>query len=94
MPQLTEEKARELFGDPRETRRRLERFSVSAQALSSDRVRLIEAYPDQWVAIHEGCVKAHAADLDELIEAVEQAGIRRDEVIVRFIERNQRALIL
>lgn len=94
MPELTEERIWELFGDPRETHRRLVRFSESARALSSDYPRMIEKYPDQWVAVHEGEVLSHAAQLDELLEAIDAADVPRKEVLIRFIESHPRILML
>lgn len=94
MSQISEAKAREMFGDPKETSLRLRRFSESARALSSSHPRLIEDFSHRWVAIHGGKVWADAASLDELLDDLDDDEIRRDECIIRFIDRNQRALIL
>lgn len=82
-----------LVGDPIATAAELARARVAASRLSSDRGRLIDEFPRQWVAVHAGGVVA-AASLDELLAKVDQAGIDRSAVIVRFIDESSRVLIL
>ncbi|MEE8337767.1 MAG: hypothetical protein V3R95_06880 [Dehalococcoidia bacterium] len=94
MATISESKARELFGDPRQASARLRAFRESARTFSSDHPRLIDAYPDEWVAVHGGDVKAHAITLVDLLDLIDVAELPRQELLVRFIEKNQRALIL
>lgn len=94
MPALSEERARSLFGDPSEVARRLRDFRQSASALSSSHPRLIDEYPQEWIAVHHGGVRAHSKDLGDLLAQVDEAGIPRREILVRFMERNHRALIV
>lgn len=94
MPLLTEKRARDLFGDPSEVAGRLRDFRKSANVLSSSHPHLIDEYPQEWVAVHDGIVRAHSKDFRTLLRLIDEAGISRHEVIVRFIERNHRALIV
>lgn len=94
MPALSEERARSLFGDPSEVAGRLHNFRQSASVLSSSHSHLIDEYPQEWIAVHDGVVRAHSKDFRALLSQIDEAGISRREVIVRFVERNHRALIV
>ena len=84
----------EQIGNPREVARQLRSFQRAARVLSSHHPRLIDRYPNQWVAVHKGGVQATGRSLRSLLSKVDSAGLPRHEVIVRFIDRNQRTLIL
>lgn len=79
---------------PDSAARSLRKFQRSAWILSSNQPRLIDEYPDQWVAVSDSTVVAHGKNLDTILRQVEKKGIHRSDVIVRFIERAQRTLIL
>ncbi len=79
---------------PETTARSLREFQRSARVLSSNQPRLVDEYPDQWIAVSDGTVVAHGDKLEKVLRQIDQKGIRRFEVIVRFIERTQRTLIL
>ncbi len=72
----------------------LREFSRSAQMLSDQTKRLVNEYPSQWIAVYCGEVTAKADDLETLIEEIEKQGIPLGDAIVRYIEKNQRTLIL
>lgn len=95
MPAISEQKARELFGDPQEVGLRLRAFRESARVYSSSHPRLIDEFPRQWVAVYEGRVRTHASTIGELLAQVEATELPRRDILIRFIEEeNQRALIL
>ena len=79
---------------PDNTARSLRRFQRTAHVLSSNQPRLINEYPDQWVAVSASTVVAHGKSLDSVLRKVDRKGVHRSDVIVRFIERTQRTLIL
>ena len=83
-----------LGSDPEDIARGLREFSKSAEMLSNDRPRLINEHPLQWVGVYRGKVSAKADDLPSLMEELERRGIPLGDTIVRFIEKNQRTLIL
>ena len=72
----------------------LREFSKSAERLSNDQPRLINDHLLQWIGVYRGEVSATANDLSSLMEELERRGIPHGETIVRFIEKNQRTLIL
>ena len=84
----------QLVGDPSQVDRSLQTFRKAASVLSSDHPRLIDKYPKQWVAVHNGEVKAASTTFNGLLRQVDEAGIPRSETIIRFIDRNQRTMIL
>ena len=83
-----------LGSDPEDIARGLREFSKSAEMLSNDRPSLINEHPLQWVGVYRGKVSAKADDLPSLMEELERRGIPLGDTIVRFIEKNQRTLIL
>lgn len=80
--------------NPNAVARSLRAFQESARVLSDNHPRLIDEYPDQWVAIADSIVKAHNNTLEQVLEQIDAENISRGDVIVRFIERTQRTLIL
>ena len=83
-----------LGSDPVDIARGLREFSESAEMLSNDRPRLISEHLSQWVGVYRGEVSAKADDLPSLMAELERRGIPLGDTIVRFIEKNQRTLIL
>ena len=79
---------------PEDIARGLREFSKSAEMFSYDRPRLIDEHSLQWIGVYRGEVSAKAEDLPSLMEDLERRGIPLGDTIVRFIEKNQRTLIL
>lgn len=79
---------------PRDMARSLRKFHRAERVLSDDHPRLIDQYSDQWVAVSDGAVIAHGTDLNKVLRQVDNKGVPRSDIIVRFIERTQRTLIL
>jgi len=72
----------------------LARFTASARALSSDRPRLIDEHPQQWVGLFDGHVEVTGDTIETVMEKLDEKGYPRQETIVRFIDRNPKTLIL
>ncbi len=70
------------------------RFRDATRILSNERPRLIEQYPDQWVAVHARRVVAHGDTIESVLAEVDAQGIARSDVIVRLIETSRRTLVL
>ena len=94
MDTKTKALVREQIGNPREVARQLRSFQRAARVLSSRQHHLISRYPNQWVAVHKGGVQATGRTLRSLLAKMDRVGLPRHETIVRFIDRNQRTLIL
>ena len=83
------------FGSaPEDIARGLREFSKSAEMLANDQPRLIDEYPRKWIGVYRGEVSAKGDDLPSLLEKLERQGVPLGDTIVRFIEKNQRTLIL
>ena len=83
------------FGsDPEDIAKGLREFSKSAEMLSHDQPRLINEHPLQWIGVYQGEVSAKADNLSSLMEKLERRGVPLGDTIVRYIEKNQRTLIL
>ena len=79
---------------PRGMARSLRAFQRSARVLSDNHPRLIDEYPNQWVAVADSAVVAHGNTLKQVLKQVDAEGMSRADVIVRFIDRTERTLIL
>lgn len=84
----------ELIGDPEHLEKELEEFRTNARVLSAEQGRLISRYPQRWVAVYEGDVAADAPTLADLIRQIDERGLPRGHVIVRYIDKHPRTLIL
>jgi hypothetical protein len=95
MPTFSEAEVLNFIGGaPREIDEELKRFSRSARVLSSDQPRLIDQFPKQWVAVFDGQVVAHAPELGRVLRDLEEKNIAKTQTIIRFIDRDDHALIL
>jgi hypothetical protein len=84
----------EQLGDPAEVNRELARFRKSAQLLSSQRARLIERYPEQWVAVYDGKVRAHGRTLEATLKQLDEDGIPRAHTAIGFVSENDQTMIV
>ena len=81
-------------GSPEDAAEEMARFRDSAALLSSRHPRLIDRYEKQWVAVYQDKVLAHATSFDAVIREIDQGNVPRRHVLIRFIEKNQRTMIL
>ena len=56
------------IGDPAEIARSLEAYRKDMELAFSKRAEFVKKYPDQWVALFRGKVRAHGTDLPSLID--------------------------
>ena len=71
-----------------------ERMQRDLEFLSAFRDRLVAKYDEQWVAIFKEAVVAHSHDVEELMAQLRKESISPDQVVVDYLTREQRALIL
>ena len=84
----------ELDNDPERIALELREFSESARLLSEQWERLAETHPMEWVCFHRGKVSAHSESLDALMEDMRNRGITANRAVIRFIDKEQKTLIL
>ena len=95
MGKMTKNEALRHLGNSAEAiDRELRQFSDAARVLSSDHPRLIDEHPLQWVGVYRGRVAASAQTFISLVRQLEEGGIPPKNVIIRFINTNERTLIL
>ena len=82
-----------LGASPEDVAKSLLDFDQSSDLLLSDR-RLVDKYAQKWVGMCSGEVKAAEDDLHSLLRVLDSRGVSRSDTVVRFIEREQRTLIL
>ena len=83
-----------LGGDATSIARQLEVFSENARSLSSNRQRLIEEHARHWVGVVSGTVAATGETIEQVISELKDRGFNPDDAIIRFIDREQKTLIL
>jgi len=82
------------LGNPADIDRELQCFRRSARTLSSRHPRFIDRYQKKWVAVYDGKTKAQGRTLQSIWRQLDKQGLPREHVIVRYIDRNQRTMIL
>lgn len=92
---LTADEVLDLLGKPAvDVANEMQTFSKTARALSSEHLRLIDQHPQQWVGLYDGEVKVFGKTLKSVMAQLEERGYPKAEVVVRFIDRERRMLIL
>ena len=85
---------RHLGGSAEGIDRELRQFADAAGILSSNHPRLIDEHPLQWIGVYQGKVAASAQTFSSLMTQLQDDGIPPQNTIVRFIDKNERTLIL
>ena len=89
-----EEILRLLGGSPDAVGAELAAFAEAARVLSSDHPRLIDEHPMEWVGVYQGRVAAAAKDFASLMAKLSEQQIPPAQTIVRFIDREEKTLLL
>ena len=84
----------DLIGDPKEIARSLKRFGTSTNFVASHYAELRKQYPNTWVAVLDGDVKATARTVPTLLKRIGALGLPRTETLIHFLDAEQRILIL
>ena len=91
---LSRNEVLEVLGDPAKVVEGLHAFRKTATVFSSKRAHLISQYPKRWVAVFDGNIIADGRSLQDVLSKVESAGYQREHVLVRYIDRTMRKMIL
>ena len=84
----------EQLGDPADVDRELREFRQSARSLSKQHGQLADRYTGQWVAFFDRKVRARGRSFQEVIEQIDREGLPRERTLVRFIDKDERTMIL
>ena len=82
------------LGDPADVVRELKAFRRAVRDLDNQHPHLVDCYPEQWVAVLDGKVRAHGPTFSEVMKKIDQEGLPKERTIVRFIDKVERAIIL
>lgn len=85
---MTTQRLHPAIGDPKEFLRRQVSFKKSCDFYRTHYGELLQTYPDEWVAIHDGAVSAHAGELDQLLALVDTLGVPRSDTLFEILETN------
>jgi hypothetical protein len=83
-----------LGATPKQIDQELRTFSRAARVLSSDRPRLIDKHPREWVGLHDGKVSATAKSFRGLVTKLKKCGLSPNDTIIRYIDTSDRLLVL
>lgn len=84
----------DIIGDPARLDMELQAFRKDTDLLSSEKGRLITKYSKRWIAIYDGEVRADAQNLNEILDEVDVLQLPRNSVVIRYIDRNVKRMIL
>lgn len=90
---LTGAEIEAIIGDPKQVDAELQKYRKDTRVLSR-RLNLVSKYPKRWIAVYDGEVRADSLDLNQLMDKIDDLGLPRDRVVVRFVDRNLRRMIL
>ena len=91
---MSEPTIEQIIGDPKRLDAELREFSRNAKVLSSRKTHLIGKYAKRWIAIYDCQVKADASSLNQLLAKVDELQVPRDRVVIRYVDKNMRRMIL
>ena len=76
----------------REFGERMQKYSKCTTALFNDEPRLLEEYPNEWVAYYDEKLCAHSKNHDEMVAQLREKGIPYGETAVKLMDTNPRPL--
>ena len=81
------------IGDPREIATSLRKFRRAAKVLSSDRPRLIHRYPNKWVVVFNGEVKAAVNSFAAAMAKAKALNLPKASFFVQYIAKKRQTMI-
>ena len=89
------EELREIIGDPQKIHDDLREFRKTEKLFTTSKYnRLVEKYPDKWIAVTAGRVEAHGDSYEAVLQMICEKGLPRDSTIIEFIETDPITMIL
>jgi hypothetical protein len=82
---MTTQRVHPAIGDPVEFLRRQVSFKESCDFFDAHYVELLGRYPDQYIGIFDGQVRAHATDIHELLAQLDALGVPRGTAYLEFL---------
>ena len=70
------------------------RFTQNNRAFHASYATLLKKHPNEWVAFHDGDVRATGRSLTEVLERADKAGVPRKVMCLHYMDPNPVTLIL
>jgi hypothetical protein len=95
MKEISEHEMLELLGgSAAQIGENLGQFRKSAQLLSSDEQGVVDDYQLQWIGVYQGKVVASGETLESLMSQLQRNNIPSQDTLIRFVDKEERVLIL
>ena len=95
MSKLSKAEALKYLGaSAKQVDRELAAFRKTAAVMSQADPRLIDKYAKQWVGVYRGKVEASGSTLNSVLRQLDKMHIPTENVMVRYIDRHRRTMIL
>jgi len=88
---MTTQRVHPAIGDPAEFVRDMDLFKKSCDFFDAHYFELLARYPDQYIGMFDGEVRAHATDIHQLLAQMDALGVSRETTYIEFLATNPRA---
>ena len=89
------EEPRKIISDPQKIHDDLRNFRKTEKLFTTSKYnRLVEKYPDKWIAVTAGRVEAHGDSYEAVLQMICEKGLPRESTIIQFIEKDPITMIL
>lgn len=72
----------------------MELFRKSCAFADAHRAELLAEYPDQWIGVFDGEIRAHDQDLHRLLAQLDALGVPRRALFTQFLDTNPLPMML
>lgn len=83
----------EEVGDVKAIARDLREFRKTAKILSSSTPRLIDIYPDRWIAVYDGKVQFSGKTLKSVLNGAKKLNLPKERYLIRYIAKKRKTMI-
>ncbi|MHB8636748.1 MAG: DUF5678 domain-containing protein [Fimbriimonadaceae bacterium] len=80
--------------EPRTAAKLLRSYEKSAQVFSSDSPRLIDLFPNEWVAVYDGEIVGHGKNRRNLLRQLKRTNIPTNFVMLKYIAKKHHIMVL
>lgn len=89
-----ERDVREALGDLRQASEDLRAYGESVEGFLEQYDRLLESHSGQWVAFYEGAVRVSGQSIEDVLRELDEAGLPRRRIHVRYMDPEPVSMIL
>lgn len=82
------------LGAPPDVLDGLRRYRKAVSSLAAKRARLARQHPERWIAVYNDDIVALTKTLEDLVRCIDEQKLPRDEVIVQFLTKERRVMVM